>query len=667
METKTNNSKQSKNSKSGQNSYPNLVLTSDNYSTLENSLVIISKKEEYENDKFRIKKKFNFVNNSNTQSQPNIAVQTPSSMLISPLKKKYKSNTGSKASLHNQIISKNWLKNGSVESQKKEEEESLIIPVEPTMNSIPASQRTTSSKNSDVKTEKETRDCLMNDIQRNNCNIIIKKQSDLFTSKDDSVRENEEEEINIIDEIEHLHKINKEEHEVETPIINDISNNNPNEVVSNVTSNMNSIFCSRYNSILFTKNPNLGLNPLFRQSCSYNLSSRLVNDENSNNSFKHYTQTEKKFRFIHEIVELNEEKNKKHEKNKILYEKLLSMNNNTFYFLLFFIYDEFDKYYILNKAFKNKIKTCLNDKHKQLLEDFKEKYKNVLEMINVNYKSKTFIQYNNNDTIPLFDMILTCKILPVKHQYSSYTIAYTLNHLKSSKIFTNIFKFDIRPMNKHLLWFSSEIEEYNYSYKRFCYTQNISSFSEGDSIQFKIGLFSPVGMVDVKNLKWSDLEVSTDIQKELYEKKQKKNEILYDKFRSCEIENIIHLWKTAKNIFMDSNQTNKGCQNEDSKISKLLQHKQILFSFIELFKKYFEITGIFYDISKFFYFKIKMTANKVGHMDKNTFMNTGIDILPRKSQIINECHSLYVLNYNTLRDNYQIREGTNIIFYITDI
>ena len=172
METKTNNSKQSKNSKSGQNSYPNLVLTSDNYSTLENSLVIISKKEEYENDKFRIKKKFNFVNNSNTQSQPNIAVQTPSSMLISPLKKKYKSNTGSKASLHNQIISKNWLKNGSVESQKKEEEESLIIPVEPTMNSIPASQRTTSSKNSDVKTEKETRDCLMNDIQRNNCNII---------------------------------------------------------------------------------------------------------------------------------------------------------------------------------------------------------------------------------------------------------------------------------------------------------------------------------------------------------------------------------------------------------------------------------------------------------------------------------------------------------------
>ena len=42
METKTNNSKQSKNSKSGQNSYPNLVLTSDNYSTLENSLVIIS-------------------------------------------------------------------------------------------------------------------------------------------------------------------------------------------------------------------------------------------------------------------------------------------------------------------------------------------------------------------------------------------------------------------------------------------------------------------------------------------------------------------------------------------------------------------------------------------------------------------------------------------------
>ena len=44
----------------------------DNSTTFENSLVIISKKEEYENDKYRLRRKFNFGKNPYTKSQPNM-------------------------------------------------------------------------------------------------------------------------------------------------------------------------------------------------------------------------------------------------------------------------------------------------------------------------------------------------------------------------------------------------------------------------------------------------------------------------------------------------------------------------------------------------------------------------------------------------------------------
>ena len=85
----------------------------------------------------------------------------------------------------------------------------------------------------------------------------------------------------------------------------------------------------------------------------------------------------------------------------------------------------------------------------------------------------------------------------------------------------NIFQFDIRPKNEQLIWFSSEIEEYYYTYQRFCYTQNISSFSYGDIVVLRVGLFSTAGMVD--EISWKEPESVFNIERELYEKKMRKN------------------------------------------------------------------------------------------------------------------------------------------------
>ena len=135
---------------------------------------------------------------------------------------------------------------------------------------------------------------------------------------------------------------------------------------------------------------------------------------------------------------------------------------------------------------------------------------------------------------------------------------------------------------------------------------------------------------------------------------------MFDKYRNCEIENIVHIWKNAEQIYLNP------VQNKKTHIAQL-RHKELLHKFKEIFAKNFEIKELYYDVSKFFYFKIKMKANKVGNIKKNLFINTGIEIGNRNKEIIEESQNLYVLNHNTKRGNYQIREGTELIFYITDV
>lgn len=118
----------------------------------------------------------------------------------------------------------------------------------------------------------------------------------------------------------------------------------------------------------------------------------------------------------------------------------------------------------------------------------------------------------------------------------------------------------------------------------------------------RINIYSKQGIIDPSSIKFNDLKVfecpETCFTK--YEKSILRNNTNFDRSRICEFENIIHLWKSEKNL---SNRNN-----------------------IDEFKFYFEenfkIFEIKYDFARFFIYKVKMEAQKIGNFILNClFLN----------------------------------------------
>ena len=605
----------------------------ENTSTLENSLAIITKQEEYENDKYRIQKKFNFKHNPYTQSQPNMKINSSSIMKIAT-QHNAKSHVQSKLSLNSKIKKTLFNHNANIDT-----EEDFVCPFEDTMCEIPQSLRSESVYSSEIKTQKESRN-----IHNVATNPMMESQ--IFITKDESLKEPELDDVNVIDEVEEKNNISPYKEYEHTK---NLSKSSLNDMLSGSNAEMNNLLFSKFNSELLGNKNSFGLNPLYRHSCSYNLSTRLLDDEYTHKCMKTLPNEENNYKFITAFTETNKEEGEKVEMNKEVYENLLKMNNNTLYYLLFFLYDDINSIQYINKQMHKKIKEVLRYKHRSMIEQFKEKYKDILELQSYSYQSKSCVHNNNNQLIPVYEMIIKAKIFSSKYKdyYISHTIGY--NFRKNKRTYMNIFQFDICPKNEQLIWFSSEIEEYYYTYQRFCYTQNISSFSYGDIVVLRVGLFSTAGMVD--EISWKEPESVFNIERELYEKKMRKNEIEFNRYKHCEIENIVHFWMNGTKYITNTNNNDK--------------HNSVFNKFMQIVKTNFEIEDVKYDSMKFFYFKITMKAVKQGRIKHNTFFNFEIDIKGKNETLLNECPSLYILN-NTPRMKYQIREGNSIVFYITD-
>ena len=605
----------------------------ENTSTLENSLAIITKQEEYENDKYRIKNKFNFKHNPYTQSQPNMKINSSSIMKIAT-QHNAKSHVQSKLSLNSKIKKTLFNDNANIHT-----EEDFVCPFEDTMCEIPQSLRSESVYSSEIKTQKESRN-----IHNVATNPMMESQ--IFITKDESLKEPELDDVNVIDEVEEKNNISPYKEYEHTK---NSSKSSLNDMLSGSNAEKNNLLFSKFNSELLGNKNSFGLNPLYRHSCSYNLSTRLLDDEYTHKCMKTLPNEENNYKFITAFTETNKEEGEKVEMNKEVYENLLKMNNNTLYYLLFFLYDDINSIQYINKQMHKKIKEVLRYKHRSMIEQFKEKYKDILELQSYSYQSKSCVHNNNNQLIPVYEMIIKAKIFSSKYKdyYISHTIGY--NFRKNKRTYMNIFQFDIRPKNEQLIWFSSEIEEYYYTYQRFCYTQNISSFSYGDIVVLRVGLFSTAGMVD--EISWKEPESVFNIERELYEKKMRKNEIEFNRYKHCEIENIVHFWMNGTKYITNTNNNDK--------------HNSVFNKFMQIVKTNFEIEDVKYDSMKFFYFKITMKAVKQGRIKHNTFFNFEIDIKGKNEKLLNECPSLYILN-NTPQMKYQIREGNSIVFYITD-
>ena len=409
-----------------------------------------------------------------------------------------------------------------------------------------------------------------------------------------------------------------------------VNNNNDNDSNNNDNYNINdsSYFDNEvYNYNMPQRNHRNLIRKIFKKEKSSDITSRLINCENDINVMKE----KKVFKFI---------KNIREENNNIINFKInnfLKLNSFCMYNLLSFIYESYD-ILIEYKSLKNKIENTLNKNFEKFLKIFSQKYKDYLQITKHYFLSKKFT--NSKKEFYSLNLIILLKVI-TKKKNINIEIGYSYEY--NRKIYDIIWSFDIIDKNQIKIWFSSEIEVYNKVKKRFTYCSPISSFSYGDTIQIEVNIFSKNRNLNPFSIEIYDIKVFPLEYVSLYEKNHFISFAPYDPYRSSEIETLIQFWRTEG-------------------INKIFCEE-----FRRIFEKNFKINQISYDINKIYFYKINMVANKIGIIKKNNFINFQINIVPFEDNIQNEIQHIGLLNSKVFMDNINIRIGTNIIIYITDI
>ena len=538
---------------------------------------IISFEEQIQNDKERIRRKFNFTNsNNNSLNSSNISdVQCQLSIC------------SKKKNLNN--------KNEQIIIKKKSEKSSITEIIEEAIGNNESINNTINRKNN-------------NNINNNN------NTNDDYYNVENSERELE------FDIIEKNNKSNNP--------VNDESILNSNKKMKRIGSSPFLKANNKFSNLLKDNHSNVS-------------ALGLLDDEHI--IIRNHQEEVSKFKFIHEVL-----------KNNLSYEnisikKFLALDNKCTFNIFSFLYDNYKIIMTTGKKIKNAFNLTLKSKFSYIIENFKSKYKEILQ-----FESFKFIQSETimlkKKKIPIFSIFFKCKIKEtpylLKYEGISYEITYSFKNSQSrnkDSLYYQIYKFDIRKNKYYPIWICSEMDERNYSQRRLVYSSPVQNYVEKDHIILKIDLIE--GNNFIYDINFLDIKI-LEAPQNLYEKGVFKSEIGYDGMRDCEIENMILRWNNANN---------------------LIRNSEMLFYIKRTFGNYFSFKDIKYDISKIIFFKIKMQAEKVGLIKKNRIFNINLQILNETSEITNEC--IYIGCVNTFTQNkiLQIRKGTIIILYITDL
>ena len=536
---------------------------------------IISFEEQIQNDKERIRRKFNFTNSNNNSLNSSNISDIQSQLSICSKKK----------NLNN--------KNEQIIIEKKSEKSSITEIIEEAIGN---------------------NESINNTINRKNNNNINNNTNDDYYNVENSERELE------FDIIEKNNKSNNP--------VNDESILNSNKKMKRIGSSPFLKANNKFSNLLKDNHSNVS-------------ALGLLDDEHI--SIRNHQEEVSKFKFIHEVL-----------KNNLSYEnisikKFLALDNKCTFNIFSFLYDNYKIIMTTGKKIKNAFNLTLKSKFSYIIENFKSKYKEILQ-----FESFKFIQSETimlkKKKIPIFSIFFKCKIKEtpylLKYEGISYEITYSFKNSQSrnkDSLYYQIYKFDIRKNKYYPIWICSEMDERNYSQRRLVYSSPVQNYVEKDHIILKIDLIE--GNNFIYDINFLDIKI-LEAPQNLYEKGVFKSEIGYDGMRDCEIENMILRWNNANN---------------------LIKNSEMLFYIKRTFGNYFSFKEIKYDISKIIFFKIKMQAEKVGLIKKNRIFNINLQILNETSEITNEC--IYIGCVNTFTQNkiLQIRKGTIIILYITDL
>ena len=421
--------------------------------------------------------------------------------------------------------------------------------------------------------------------------------------------------------------------------LNDNENNENNSNINNID---NKILNKTQNNLFF----NNSLKNFFINSHRTEvLYMGLLDDEHTN---MNHQNIQNNFKFINEI------KNKNNKIENIDLNKFLNLSDKIKYKIFEFIYPNLNKIMNINKSIRNNFLNLFYNKYEYIYNKFLT-IKNYNFMTNeIKRKKKYFI----------FSLYLTCEIINTdqikKYENISYEISYNFivnkkynnnnNNKKENKnnknnkdennnLFFNIFKLDIHTSKLFPIWLCSEVDERNIKSRRLLYTSPVMKYYIKDKIIFRIDLIEDYATFE--NIDFKTIKIET-APKLYYVKSIYKNDLIYDGMRDCDVEVMILRWKK-----MDDNNELKNILNKN-------------------FEKYFNIGDIYYDEEKIFFYKVTMKAIKCGLINKRLF-NINLEILDNNENIKNECVYISMINTFTNKKKFQIRKGTEITLYLTDV
>ena len=365
----------------------------------------------------------------------------------------------------------------------------------------------------------------------------------------------------------------------------------------------------------------------------YDISSRFLNEETINTKV---ILPNKKFLFIDDI----EEKIKN--MPVINLKKMLSLNNECFYNLISYSYDNYSNIISIHNLVKKKFQKSLKAKFQHIINDFRHKYGTFLNVLDFDFKQKKFnLNNKKNNPLNVLNLEIKCEII-TQEINKSYEIG--CNYTSNKKNYDNFWKFDVLDKNDIKLWICTELNKINNVHKKFTYTSQVSPFCYGDIIKLQFNIFSKDNIVDPKSIEWTEPTISL-VPGGIYEKSKFISKYSFDQIRACEVETQILFWK---NIIP------KDAEN-------------IVNSVKRIYGKLFDIQNIRYDVSKFYFFKIEMKAKQIGLLKQNEFSDFDINIVSNKLNVENEIQCIYLMNSYYYTKKMDIRIGTKIILYIVDM
>ena len=403
-----------------------------------------------------------------------------------------------------------------------------------------------------------------------------------------------------------------------------------------------------------------------------------------------------KYYFIEDVIKKN------NSYASLSFDKFKNLSNKAKYKIFSYIFDNYKNIMNSSKAMRNIIKDILEERFGNSMQDFSNKYQNILLLENYQFNLHKFTrQKKSKKMFTNFCLYLKCKILPnneylkkfgdisfeitykykiksIKNEFNSKTTRtnssnqsyVSKDHIQEG--YTQIYKFDLRNNKNYPMWLCSERDEiFNNAtkigngaintlskiltidelyQKHLIYSSPIINVNENDIIIFRIDLIEDSNVIE--DLSFNDIIVQT-ANKNYYHKNSYKPKQKFDGMRDCEYEIAINVWHNESAI-------NDHYENIN------IVYLEFISKLKNYFQKNFEILETKFDVSKYIFLRMTMKAKKIGVLKNSIFSNKDIEIVDKNASITKECVSINFVNTFSMSKNIVIKQGTIVDLYLAE-